>query len=127
VKPEGGSRYPVLVRTPHRTWWLASKPYRRFAAREITSMFGAMVSVLLVVMLFTLWRGPHAYASFLRFLRSPWTLALMYHTGTWFRLTTHILVVRLGRRQLPRGAVLAGLVGVWLVVSAVLAFFMIWF
>jgi fumarate reductase subunit C len=98
-------------------------------------MFGAMVSLLLLAMLFTLWRGPHAYASFLRFLRSPWTLALsvatllalLYHTGTWFRLTTHIVVVRIGRRQLPRGAVLAGLVGVWLVVSAVLAFLLIWF
>jgi len=53
--------------------------------------------------------------------------ALLYHTATWFRLSTYIIVVRLGRRTVPRGVLLAGLVGAWLAVSAAVAYFHIWF
>jgi fumarate reductase subunit C len=52
---------------------------------------------------------------------------LLYHTATWFRLSTHILLIRLGRRTVPRGAILALLVGAWLVASAAVAYFHIWF
>jgi len=135
VKPADQARFPVLVREPPRTWWLRGGPYRRFAAREVTSMFGAAFSALLIALLLSLSLGRHAYLSFLRFLGGPAILgvtslilaALLYHTATWFRLTTRIVVIRLGRRTLPRNVILAGLVGVWLAVSAVLAYFLVWF
>jgi len=43
--------------------------------------------------------------------------AILYHAGTWFRLTSHILVVRLGRLVVPRKVVISGLVALWLLVS----------
>ena len=76
MKEDGGPRYPVLVRTPSRTWWLRAGPYRRFAAREITSMFAAAFSVIMLLFLFGLSRGPRAYGSFLRWLQTPWSIAL---------------------------------------------------
>jgi fumarate reductase subunit C len=114
-----------LVKRPSRTWWLRSGAYRRFAAREATSLFAAAFSLILLTLLISLSRGPRAYQAFLQWLERPGTMALsaailaamLYHVGTWFRLTSHILVVRLGRRVLPRKVVVGGLVALWLLVS----------
>ena len=98
-------------------------------------MFAAIVSGLLLAFLFALSSGPGSYQDFLRLLETPGMAAfsgvilaaLLYHTATWFRLTTHIVVVRLGRRTVPRGALLAALAGAWIAVSAAVAYFHIWF
>ena len=132
---ENPPRYPVYVPTYPRTWWLRRGPYLRFAAREITSMFAAGFSVVLLAYLFALGSGPADYASFLRLLRSPWMVpasalilvAVLYHAATWFRLTSHIVAVRIGHRALPRQALIGGLVAVWLALSAAIAYFHIWF
>ncbi len=135
MTPEERRRYPVYVPQPSRTWWLRTGPYRRFAAREVTSMFAAILSGLLLAFLFALSSGQGSYQDFLRLLDTPGMVAfsavilvaLLYHTATWFRLTTHIVVVRLGRRTVPRGALLATLAGAWIAVSAAVAYFHIWF
>ncbi len=98
-------------------------------------MFAAAFSVVMLLFLFALSRGPGAYRSFLRWLDTPWSIALsaiilgavLYHTGTWFRLTTHIVSIRLGRWTASRGAVAAGLVLAWITASAIVAYFHIWF
>ena len=135
MKADGQPKYPVYVPKPSRTWWLRSGSYRRFAAREITSMFAAMFSGLMVAFLLALSWGRQSYEAFLRLLDTRGMVAfsavilvaLLYHMATWFRLTTHIVVVRLGRRVLPGEALIAGLVLAWLAVSAAVAYFMIWF
>lgn len=128
-------RYPVYVKRPPRTWWLRTGAYRRFAFREATAVFSGAFSVILLLFLFALSRGPQAYEGFLQWLRLPGTVvvaavifvATVYHAGTWLRLTSHILVVRLGPSVVPRNVVTAGLGAVWLVVSAVVAYFTVWF
>lgn len=98
-------------------------------------MFAAMFSALLLAFLFALSRGQQAYQDFLRLLDTPGLLALsgvilvalLYHTGTWFRLTTHIVVIRLGRRPIPRSALMATLFAAWIAASAAVAYFHIWF
>ncbi|MEX0832767.1 MAG: fumarate reductase subunit C [Actinomycetota bacterium] len=135
MKTEERSRYPVYVRRIPRTWWLRTGPYRRFAAREFTAVFVAAFSVILLLCLFALSRGREAYEEFLRWLDLPAVvvasalilMATLYHTLTWFKLTAHIQVVRLGRRVVPRDVVTAGLIGTWLVVSAIAAYFYVWF
>jgi fumarate reductase subunit C len=133
--PARGGPYPAYNRTYPRWWWLRRGPYLRFAAREITSMFAAGVSVLLLAFLFALGSGPGAYDGFLHLLNSPWMVAasvlilvaLLYHVATWFRLTTYIVVVRVGHAVLPRAALIGGLVLAWVAASAVVAYFHIWF
>ena len=128
-------RYPVYVPKISRTWWLRTGPNRRFAAREITSMFSAGFSILMLAFLFSLSRGERAYEGFLRWLDGPWAVAVsvvilaavLYHTATWFRLTTHIIEVRLRRRVVPRAAIGGALVAAWIVASAVVAYFHVWF
>ena len=135
MTPDEGRRYPLYVPRSSRTWWLRSGPYRRFAAREITSMFAAGFCALLLAFLFALGTGPAAYAKFLHLLDSPWMVAvsvlifvaLLYHVATWFRLTTSIVVVQIGRRAVPREATIAALVLAWLGASAIVAYFHIWF
>ena len=98
-------------------------------------MFAAIASGLLLSFLFALSSGPGSYQDFLRLLDTPGMVAfsavvlvaLLYHTATWFRLTTHIVVIRLGGRTVPRSALLAALVGAWIAVSAAVAYFHIWF
>ncbi len=129
-----GGRSPVYVRPMPRTWWLQTRRYRRFASRELTSVAVAACSVILLVFLFALSRGRDAYEGFLGWLDSPGAVVLsaiilagvLYHTITWLRLTAHIQVVRLGRRVLPRRLVLAGLLTLWVVVSAIVAYLHIW-
>jgi succinate dehydrogenase subunit C len=135
VRTEAPRRYPVYVPKVPRTWWLRTAPYRRFAARELTAVFAAAFSVILLLFLFALSRGREAYEGFLRWLRLPAVVALssiilvamLYHAGTWFRLTAHIQVIRIGRNQVPRGAVVAALLGFWIVVSAIVAYLYVWF
>lgn len=123
-------RYPVLVRRPSRTWWLRTRAYRRFAAREATSLFAAAFSVILLLLLFALSRGRGSYEGFLRWLERPGAVvllavilvAILYHMGTWFRLTSHILVIRIGRLVVPRKVVIGGLVALWLLLSGLVLY-----
>jgi fumarate reductase subunit C len=134
VRREAPRRYPVYVPKIPRTWWLRTAPFRRFAAREFTAVFAAAFSVVLLLFLSALSRGEEAYEGFLRWLRLPGVVvlssivlvAMLYHTVTWFRLTAHIQEVRLGRDAVPRGAVVAALLAIWVVVSAVVAYLLAW-
>ena len=135
MRTEAPRRYPVYVPKTPRAWWLRTTPYRRFAAREFTAVFAAAFSVILILFLSALSRGQEAYEDFLRWLRSPAVVillaiilaAMLYHAVTWFRLTAHIQVIRIGRNELPRGAVVAALIGIWFVVSAIVAYLYAWF
>ena len=129
-----GGRSPLYVRPMPRTWWLQTSRYRRFASRELTSVAVAASSVILLALLFALSRGRDAYEGFLGWLDSSGAVVLsaiilagvLYHTITWLRLTAHIQVVRLGRRVLPRRLVLAGLLTLWVAMSAIVAYLHIW-
>jgi len=134
VRTEAPRRYPVYVSKVPRTWWLRTPPFRRFAAREFTAVFAAAFSVILLLFLLALSEGKEAYEGFLRWLRLPPVvillaiilIALLYHAVTWFRLTAHIQVIRISRNEVPRGAVVAALLGMWVVVSAVVAYLYAW-
>jgi succinate dehydrogenase subunit C len=135
VKTEAPRRYPVYVPKVPRIWWVKTAPYRRFAARELTAVFAAVFSVILLLFLTALSQGKEAYEGFLRWLQLPAVvifsslilLAMLYHSVTWFRLTAHIQVIRIGRTEVRRGAVVAVLLGVWVVVSAIVAYVYVWF
>jgi fumarate reductase subunit C len=135
VRTHGRPGYPVLVRKVPRAWWLRTGPYRRFFARELTSLFVATFAVILLLLLFALSRGREAYEGFLSWLDLPGVVvlsavilaAVLYHMATWLRLTAHVQVVRLRGKALRRDTVTAGLVGAWIVVSGVVAYFHIWF
>ncbi|MEW6581752.1 MAG: fumarate reductase subunit C [Actinomycetota bacterium] len=128
--PRTGGLLPPMP----RTWWLRSAAYRRFAARELTSVFVLAFTVVMLLFLLALSRGPRAYGRFLGWLGSAGAMALfaailaagLYHTLTWFRLSAQVQVVRVRGRVVPRGAVAATLTAAWLAVSAGVAYVHVW-
>jgi fumarate reductase subunit C len=134
VSTAEGRKYPAYAPRAASTWWLRGGPYRRFAAREFTAAFAAAFSVIMLLFLYAISRGPQAYEGFLRWLKLPAVVgisavilvAVVYHAFTWFRLTAHIQVVRLGRIVLPKGTVLGVLIAAWTVASAVVTYLHVW-
>ena len=126
--------YPTYVRKTSRWWW-TRRAYRRFAAREFTAIFAAMFSLLMLLLLYALSKGPSTWERVVSWLDDPWAmavsalilLAVLYHTITWFQLTSHVQVVRLGRRVVPRRVVIAGLFVAWVVASVSIVYFTAWF
>jgi fumarate reductase subunit C len=110
------------------TWWLTKRSYFLFMLREISSVFIAIFLVVLLVEMYQLSRGEAAYTAFLKRLASPgWIifhvvalLFALYHTSTWFSLTSKVQVVRMGGRQVPPPLVTAVNFGIWVVLSVVI-------
>jgi fumarate reductase subunit C len=134
MKVESRRPYPVYSPEVPRWWWLETAPYRRFVARELTSVFVAVFSVILLLFLFAVSRGREAYEGFLRWLESPASVllhvvilvAVLYHTLTSIILAAQLQDLRLGGNPVPRRLVMAGLVGAWLVASVIVAYFHLW-
>lgn len=129
------AKYPVYVRKASKRWWLSGSGYRRFAAREFTSVFAGAYSLILLLFLLALSRGREAYEGFLQWLALPGVLplhliilvAMLYHAGTWFQLTSQAMVIRLGRRVVPARVTLAVLGAAWISLSALATYLYVWF
>jgi fumarate reductase subunit C len=94
-----------------RRWW-AHKPYLAYTLRELSGVAVALYGAILLAGLICLWRGPAAYAIYLRMLRSDASLVvhlvllagMLWHVLTWFQIlpkTMPKLIVR-GRQVPPR-------------------------
>lgn len=113
-------------------WWLARWSYLKFILREISSVFVAWFVVVLLLMIDALSKGAHAYADFQAWLRNPVIVLLnvvslffvLFHAVTWFNLAPAAMVVRVGGKKVP-GALIAGSnYAAWVVVTAVIAWFL---
>ncbi len=115
------------------TWWLQRSSYLLFMLRELSSVFVAGYVVLFLMMLRRLAQGPAEYEAFMAALRSP--LAILFHvvalafallhTITWFNLTPKAMAVWRGEERLPAAMmIIPNYVG-WVVVSGVIAWFVL--
>jgi fumarate reductase subunit C len=110
-------------------WWLERWSYTKFVLRELTSVFVAGTSLLMLWQVRALAAGPDAWNRALDRLASPAAVAvvllglvaLVYHSVTWFALAPRAMVVRVAERRLP-DALVSGLnYAAWAAVSAVVA------
>ena len=114
-------------------WWLWSWPYTKFVLREISSIFVAFFVVITLFQIRALGRGAAAYARFEARLHSPLLVMLnlvvfafvLLHTITWFNLAPKAMVVRVAGRRVPALLIVASNYGAWLVVSAIVAWFLL--
>ena len=127
---EQSTRRPYVRKVP-RTWFMQNVRYQKYMIREISVVFLAIYTIILVVGVIRLGQGPEAYDGWLQALRNPLsilfhllTLALVsYHMVTWFAATPKAmppLRVR-GERVTPELIIKANYV-VWIVVSLVVIF-----
>ena len=128
---DGGSNRPRTYRRPVSVWWWLRKPtYVLFVLRELTSIFIAWLVAFLVVMIFSIGRGPAAYAHFMDWAGSAWVVVInviaflftALHTVTWFLLTPKAMGLRFRGRAVPARAIVTGEYVALAIVSA----FVLW-
>lgn len=113
-------------------WWLQRWEYLRFVSRELSSVFVAYFVVLALVQIHMLSRGPQAYANFQDLLKNPFVIAwnvisfffVVFHSVTWFSLSARAMAVRVGGKKVPWFLISGSNFAAWLVISAVIAWFL---
>jgi len=122
-------------RAQPRTWW-AQKPYLAYTVRELSGVAVAAYGAILLAGLVCLWRGPEAYATYLRLLGSDVAFVvhvallavMLWHVLTWFQIlpkTMPKLILRgqqVPQRLMTRIALLAAVAcsaGLLIVVVAI--------
>jgi succinate dehydrogenase subunit C len=114
-------------------WWTSQWSYFKFILRELTSLAVAYFVVIMLLQLGALNRGPEAYARFQTWLKSPVAivlnvvalLLLLFHTITWFNLTPRAMPVRFRGKRLPDWMIAAPNYVAWLVISAIITWFIV--
>ena len=126
--------HPRWYRTPVSTyWWMHRWVYFRFVLRELTSFGVAYFCVMTLLFVRALSLGPEAFDAFQGKLASPLFVCMtvvalllaLFHTTTWFSLSAHAMVVRIGGTRVPGVLIVAGNYAAWVVVSAILAWFLL--
>ena len=114
-------------------WWLGQWQYLKFILRELSSVFVAIFVVITLFQMRALLSGPGAYARFEHWLRTPAAIALnlisfffvLFHAITWFNLAPRAMAIRVRGKRLPDLLVAAPNYALWLVVSVVVAWFIL--
>ena len=110
-------------------WWLRRRSYFIFVLRELSSVFVAWFVIFLILLLKSLGDGGNAYHDFLNFAKNPVVIAvnviallfLIFHAFTWFNLAPQAMVVRFRGERVPPLWIAAANYGLWVVVTAVVA------
>ncbi len=114
-------------------WWVHKWVHIKFITRELTSVFVAFYAIVLLLQTRALIRGPETYENFLAWLKTPFSIVLntvafmfvLFHSITWFNLAPKALVIRLGEKQVPGTLIAASNYVAWIVVSIVIAWFLL--
>jgi fumarate reductase subunit C len=126
--------HPRWYREPVSTyWWIGSWRYSLFILRELTSVAVAWTVVMLLLLLRALLHGPEAYARWLHRMQSPLAIVanvivlcfLLLHTITWFNLAPRAMPVRVNGKRVPEILVAAPNYVLWVIASAVIAWFVL--
>ena len=137
-KDRGGAAYteyhPRWYRRRVSTyWWLSRWPYLRFILRELSSLAVASFVVITLLQLCSLAAGPQAYAEFQEWLKQPLVIVLnlvsfpfvLFHTITWFNLAPSAVALRVRGLRVPDLLISGPNYAAWLIVSAVVAWFLL--
>ena len=126
--------HPKWYRTRVSTyWWFSGWSYRKFILRELSSVFVAYFIVITLMQVQALGQGQAEYAAFQELMTRPFVvllnivtfLFLLLHTITWFNLTPRAVVLRLGGKRVPDLLIIAPNYVGWLVLSGVVAWFVL--
>ena len=121
------TRRPFIREVPRTRRFLRHPRYMRYMAREVTCIFIAIYSAILVVGCVRLAQGREAYDAFLSALSSPLSIAFhvlalvfaIYHSVTWFNLAPKALPLQLGDKTVAPAAIAGAHYVVWVVLSLI--------
>ncbi len=114
-------------------WWMQQWRSFKFILRELSSLAVIYFVALLLWLLWSLGQGPESYAEFQSWMKKPLMIAfnviaflfVLYHTITWFNLAPKAMPVRVGGKRLPDWMIAAPNYAAWIVISAVIAWFIL--
>ena len=106
-------------------WWLSRRAYFLVFLREITSIFIAAYTVLLIILIGKLGGDKTSYDAYFSFFISPGLLvfhvvAFMFaviHSITFFNLIPKGIAIRIGDRRVHPDLISASHYGAWVVVT----------
>jgi fumarate reductase subunit C len=121
------SRKPYVREVPKTTWFLKQSRYQHYMLHEISSIFVAIYTGILIVGLFRLAQGPEAWNGWLAAVTSPigivfhllaFVFALL-HTTSWFKAVPQAMRIQRGESFVPGKLIVGVHYGVWAAVSVV--------
>ncbi|WP_336205477.1 hypothetical protein [Nonomuraea sp. LPB2021202275-12-8] len=127
-----GTGGPVPYRPRRDNLWFArTRTYTIFVLRELTSVFVAWTIAYLLMLADSLVGG--TYQDFMALAARPWMVALnvlalaatAFHAVTFLNLAPKATVVRLDGWRVPAWMIQGGNHSGWLLVSAVIAYFIL--
>ncbi|NUO99545.1 MAG: fumarate reductase subunit C [Nonomuraea sp.] len=112
-------------------WFTRRRTYTVFVLRELTSVFVAWTVVFLLLLLDALVNG--TFEEFTALASRPWMIvinvvalvATCFHSVTFLNLAPKATVVRLDGYRLPAWMIQGGNHSLWVLVSAIVAFFVL--
>ena len=126
--------HPKWYRKHVSTWWWTQQ-WRsfKFILRELSSLAVIYFVAILLWLVWALNDGPASYAAFLDWMKTPAALLfnliailfVLYHSITWFNLAPKAMPVRVGGKRLPDWMVAAPNYAAWVVLSAIVAWFLL--
>ncbi len=119
----------ALLRPLKGTWWLSNKKLLAYMLRELSSLFLASYTIVLSFWLLELSKGEGPFTQFSMLVwSSPFVVASLvmlafslYHSLTWFDLTSRVQRIRAGTALIDNRLVLVGNVVGWVALSYVIA------
>lgn len=124
------SRRPYVREVSPTSWYMRMPRYKRYMAREVTSIFIGIYTVILLVGLARLAESQTDYESFLAALTRPSSIVFhvialifaLYNSFTWFNVAPKALPIQVGEEFMPDSVVAGGHYVVWIVLSLFILF-----
>lgn len=119
------SRKPYVREMSKTTWFLTQNRYKVYMLHEITSIFVAIYTAILIVGLFRLAQGPEAWHGWLAAVTSPIGVIVhilififaLIHTTSWFKAVPQAMRIQRGEDFVPGKLIIGAHYGVWTAVS----------
>jgi len=127
--------HPRWYRTKVSTyWWTRQWSHFRFILRELTSLGVAYTVLLLICFIRAVGQGAGELQRLGDWLASPLAILLnvialfllLFHAITWFNLAPRAMPVRIRGKRLPDWAIALPNYLLWLGVSVVIAYVILW-
>ncbi len=124
------SRNPYVREVSPTTWFFRMPRYMRYMAREVTSIFIGIFTVIMLVGLARLSEGQVEYENFLAALRSPVSLVFLllalafalYNSFTWFNVAPKAMPIQVGEELMPDMVVAGSHYVLWVILSVFVLF-----
>lgn len=119
----------AYVRPVSKTgWYLAKRSYAIHMLQELTSLFVAILALILLWGIGAVAGGPASYSGFIETLNGPGMLLLMwlvtivmcYHAIAWFSVTPKAMPIQRGEEFVPGSLIAGAHYAVWIVLSVLI-------